>query len=195
MPGDSAAPGTAESNASCAAGGGEYLAVAVRAAEVNGPTHRKGAQPMLPKSCPLLTTVIKIANGIARDYDQEYVGTEHLLLAIAREGTNLGAQVLSARGVSEHKLRGEVDRLVKKRLEETWVFGRLPGTPHFKNVMAEAIKQCQHLQCKEVRSEHLLLALAKEQGSVAQKALTSLKVSFEDVRQALLAHAQANTQP
>ena len=140
---------------------------------------------MLPKSCPRLTTVIKLANGIAREYDQEYVGTEHLLLGIAREGTNLGAQVLSQRGISEHKLRAEVDKLVKKRLEETWVFGRLPGTPHFKNVMAEAIKQCQALKSKEVRSEHLLLALAREQGSVAQQTLKSLGLSFEEVRDAV----------
>ena len=144
---------------------------------------------MLPKSCPVLTSVIKLANDIAREYDQEYVGTEHLLLAIAREGSNAGALALQSQGVSEHKLRAEVDSLVKKRMEETWVFGRLPGTPHFKNVMAEAIKQCQALKCREVRSEHLLLALVKEQGSVAQKALSELGVGFDDLHHGVLAQA------
>jgi len=147
---------------------------------------------MLPKSCPRLTAVIKLANGIAREYDQEYVGTEHLLLAVAREGTNLGAEVLTKHGISEHKLRGEVDKLVKKRLEETWVFGRLPGTPHFKNVMAEAIKQCQALKSKEVRSEHMLLALAREQGSVAQQALKELGLSFDDVRKGVMSANEEN---
>ena len=148
---------------------------------------------MLPKSCPRLTTVIKLANGIAREYDQEYVGTEHLLLAVAREGENLGAQVLSKHRISEHKLRAEVDKLVKKRLEETWVFGRLPGTPHFKNVMAEAIKQCQALKSKEVRSEHLLLALAREQGSVAQQALKESGLSFNDLRNDVMSMSEETT--
>ena len=91
---------------------------------------------MLPKSSERVAEVIKVANQIAREYDQEYVGTEHLLLAIQREGTGIGATVLAKRGIAADRLRAEVDKLVKKQLEETWVFGRLPGTPHFKNVMA-----------------------------------------------------------
>ncbi len=86
---------------------------------------------MLPKSSSRVAKVIRISNEIAREYDQEYVGTEHLLLAIQREGTGIGATVLAAHGIAPQRLREEVDTLVKKRLEETWVFGRLPGTPHF----------------------------------------------------------------
>ena len=91
---------------------------------------------MLPKSSERVAEVIRIANRIAREYDQEYVGTEHLLLAIQREGTGIGAAVLDKHGVTADKLRAEVDRLMRKQMEETWVFGRLPGTPHFKNVMS-----------------------------------------------------------
>ena len=50
---------------------------------------------MLPKSSERVAEVIRIANQIAREYDQEYVGTEHLLLAIQREGTGIGAAVLT----------------------------------------------------------------------------------------------------
>ncbi len=137
---------------------------------------------MLPKSSQRVAEVIKLANVIAREYDQEYVGTEHLLLAIQREGTGVGALVLARRGVTVRKLRDEVDSLIKKQMEETWVFGRLPGTPHFKNVMASAIEQCQTLGSKEVCTEHLLLALAHERGCVAQKALKSLGATYDDVR-------------
>ncbi len=137
---------------------------------------------MLPKSSRRVATVIKLANEIAREYDQEYVGTEHILLAIEREGTGLGAAVLAGRGITDRKLRAEVDRLVKKRLEETWVFGRLPGTPHFKNVVAVAIEQCQQLKGRQLCTEHLLLALLKERGSVAFKALKTLGLSGEDAR-------------
>ena len=137
---------------------------------------------MLPKSCQRLTEVIKVANRIAREYDQEYVGTEHLLLAIQEVGTGVGAAILAKRGLTGPMLRAEIDKLVKKRMEETWVFGRLPGTPHFKNVMSIAIEQCQQLKAMEVCTEHLLLALLKERGGVAFKALKCLGLSFDDAR-------------
>lgn len=140
---------------------------------------------MLPKSSTRVGEVIKLANVIAREYEQEYVGTEHVLLAIQREGTGLGAAILKSKGVTTEKLKHEVDQLVKKQLEETWVFGRLPGTPHFKNVMATAIAECQAVEAREVCTEHLLLALSKEKGSVAQKALTALGLTYEAVRKAV----------
>ncbi len=141
---------------------------------------------MLPKSSQRLAEVIKIANRIAREYELEYVGTEHVLLAIQREGTGIGATVLAKRGITADKLRDEVDKLVKKQLEETWVFGRLPGTPHFKNVVAIAIRQCQELEAKEVCTEHFLLALVKERGSVAYNALKNLGLSYDGVRSDVL---------
>ncbi len=142
---------------------------------------------MLPQSSHRVAEVIKIANSVAREYDQEYVGTEHVLMAIQREGTGVGAKVLDQRGVTTDKLRDEVEKLAKKRLEETWVFGRLPGTPHFKNVVAIAIGQCQQLEAKELCTEHLLLALLKERGSVAFNALKNLGLGYDDVRNDILA--------
>lgn len=140
---------------------------------------------MLPKSSQRVGEVIQLANAIAREYEQEYVGTEHVLLAIQREGHGLGAAVLEHCGVSAGNLRAQVDQLVRKQLEETWVFGRLPGTPHFKNVVAAAIAECQQLQSRVVCTEHLLLALAKEKGSVAQKALTALGLTYDEVCKAV----------
>ena len=141
---------------------------------------------MLPKSSQRVSAVFKIANDIAREYDQEYVGTEHVLLAIQQEGTGVGATVLANRGFTAERLREEVDKLVKKRLEETWVFGRLPGTPHFKNVMAIAIEQCQRLKGTQVCTEHLLLALLKERGGVAYKALKALGFAYDQARKDVL---------
>ena len=137
---------------------------------------------MLPRSSQRVAEVIKLANRIAREYELEYVGTEHVLLAIQAEGTGVGAAVLEKRGISAEKLRGEIDKLHKKQMEETWVFGRLPGTPHFKNVVAGAIRECQELGAKEVCTEHLLLALMLEKGSVAYKALKALKLGPDEVR-------------
>jgi len=130
--------------------------------------------------------VIKLAHQIAREYDQEYVGTEHILLAIMREGTGIGARVLARHGVTNENLRAQVDSLIKKSAEETWVFGRLPGTPHFRNVVASAIEQAQQLESREVCTEHLLLGLLRENGSVAHRALTNLGIHHGDARETVL---------
>jgi len=142
---------------------------------------------VLPKSSHRVAEVIKIANQIAREYEREYVGTEHVLLAIQREGTGVGAAIMAKHGLTEGKLREEIDKLIKKQMEETWVFGRLPGTPHFKNVVAQAIQQCQQLESKEVCTEHILLALLTERGSVAYKALKELKLTYEQAKEDVLA--------
>lgn len=134
---------------------------------------------MLPRSSQRVAEVIKLANQIAREYEREYVGTEHVLLAISREGHGVGAAILQKHGITEAALKREVDHLIKKQLEETWVFGRLPGTPHFKNVVASAIKQCQDIGAREVCTEHLLLALLLEKGSVAYKALKAVGLSYD----------------
>lgn len=126
--------------------------------------------------------VNKDAHAIAREYEQEYVGTEHVLLAISREGTGIGAKILSRRGATPEAIKQQVDQLIKQSLEETWVFGRLPGTPHFKNVIAGAIEEARQLESKEICTEHLLLALLKEEGSVAYNALRNLKIKLADVR-------------
>ena len=129
--------------------------------------------------------IIKAAHSIAREYDQEYVGTEHVLLAIAREDHGVGAELLDRRGATAKTIKVEVDKLIKHSLEETWVFGRLPGTPHFKNVVATAIEAARELKSREVSTEHLLLALLHEKGSVANNALKNLGINIADVRREL----------
>lgn len=137
--------------------------------------------------------VLKLANVAAREYDQEYVGTEHVLLAVIREGTGVGAKILIARGLHEDKIKEAIDQLVKKSMEDTWVFGRLPGSPHFKNVIARAVEEAQSLKSKEVCTEHLILGLLREQGSVAYNALIDLGVDYDGLRQETI-QRQTDTQ-
>jgi len=137
---------------------------------------------MYEKLDPLLDKVIKVSQRIARDYDQDYVGTEHLLLAILEEGAGLAVDILKAHGVDLRAAKTEVDKLIKKSLEDTWVFGRLPGTPHFRNVMAKAIEEAQRFKSRVVSPEHLLVALAAEEGSVAAHALAELGVDVKLIR-------------
>lgn len=130
--------------------------------------------------------VFKLANDLARKDDLDYVGTEHILLAIDEEGTGLGAEILRKHGASQDKLKVEIAKLIQASLEDTWVFGRLPGTPHFRNVVALAIEEAQGLKSKEVGTEHLLLGLLGEKGCVAHKALKALGLNAKLVRETLV---------
>jgi len=133
--------------------------------------------------------VVKLASAIAREYGQEYVGTEHILLAIQREGTGAGAKLLADRGITAQKLKDEIDKLVKKSLEDTWVFGRLPGSPHFRNVMAIALEEAEKLKADKLHTEHLVLALLKEEGSVAYQALRNLGCDYPSAHASLAAQS------
>jgi ATP-dependent Clp protease ATP-binding subunit ClpC len=126
--------------------------------------------------------VVKLSQQIARDYEQDYVGTEHLLLAILKEGTSTGAEILKQFKVTYERVKSVVDRLVKDSLEDTWVFGRLPGTPHFRNVMSAAIEEARQMESKTVCTEHLLVALAREEGSVASATLAELGIKPGAIR-------------
>ncbi len=129
----------------------------------------------LSKQCE---KIIRLANSIAHEYEQEYVGTEHLLLAILREGSGPAVDFLKSKSVDETAMKGAIDRLLKQSMEDTWVFGRLPGTPHFRNVMAGAIAEAGRMNSREIQVEHLFLGLLSEKGSVAESALASLGISF-----------------
>ena len=126
--------------------------------------------------------VVGQARNLARDGDREYLGTEHVLLAILNEGTGVGAKILNELGVDSHRLGAEIDRLVKKSLEETLVFGNLPGSPHLKSTVAAAINLAEQFQAEEVCTEHLVLAMLKEEGSVAERALNHFHVTFDAAR-------------
>jgi len=133
---------------------------------------------MHPKLSTQCEQVIRLANRIAHEYEQEYVGTEHLLLAIVREGTGPAVEFLTSKGIDEARLKEVIDRLIRQSMEDTWVFGRLPGTPHFRNVMAGAIAEASKLGSKEIHVEHLFLGLLNEKGSVAESALADLGITL-----------------
>lgn len=126
--------------------------------------------------------IVELAKEASREYGQGYVGTEHLLLGIVREGTSLAAKILAEHGATEQKVQEVVDELVKQRLQETWVMGRLPGTPHFKDVLAKAAAKSRGSGNWQVRTIHLLDALLRESNSTGQRALAKLGISADSVR-------------
>ena len=115
---------------------------------------------------------MRLGQQIAHERNLEYVGSEHVLLGILEEGTGAGALLLKEAGLTRTKIREELEKLSAQQMEETWVVGRLPGTPHFMNVIAKAIEQARGLGHNYVGTEHLLLGLLTERGCIAQKILS-----------------------
>ncbi len=142
------------------------------------------AYPQLDKNAARV--VKQVAQEIAYEFELDYVGTEHILLAILRHGEGIGATVLESFGITEDRAREVVEEVLKRDMEDTWVFGRLPGSPHYRNVLAHAIDEATQLESKRIGSEHLLLALLREQGSTAQRVLSKLGVTIKRCRAAVL---------
>lgn len=136
--------------------------------------------------------ILRIAKEIAREYKQDYVGTRHLLLAILREGTGDTAKLLIDRGLTEERARQEIDKLMQKRLHETWVMGRLPGIPHFKDVLSRAQEEARGLGNWQIGSVHLLLALLGEKGCTGHNVLSAAGISIDDIRKSVARGSVSN---
>jgi len=136
---------------------------------------------------------IKLADRMAKQFGQDYVGTEHILLGIMMEGTGQGARQLQAHGVDMDKLKQHIEQIVHKMDHDDLVLGRLPSTPHLQNVVTNAIEQAQKLKHPVICTEHLLLALLKEKGSVAYVALQDLGVDLQALRSDLAKTADQST--
>ncbi len=122
--------------------------------------------------------VLKIAQRLAGQDNLEYVGTEHVLAAILEHGLGLGAQVLENCGVTLEEVNDRVALLHKRSLSETWVLGRLPGTPHFKQVIAYALEEAEKVKDQKVGTEYLLLGILREADCIAERTLKELGVSL-----------------
>jgi len=142
---------------------------------------------MLRRLSPKSQQIIDQAQAIARRYEQEYVDTEHVLLAIAEKNDNRAAQALQQCGISADKIRKKVEKVVKKGHQEIFVLGRLPATLHLKNVVARALEIAEKLGAPTIEPEHLLLSLSQEDGSLASQALGSLGVDTPRLQGALAA--------
>ncbi|MFN0136317.1 MAG: Clp protease N-terminal domain-containing protein [Phycisphaerae bacterium] len=139
--------------------------------------------------------VKKVAQEIAYEMGLDYVGTEHVLLAILRHNQGVGARVLRHYGMDESRARLEIERILARDMEDTWVFGRLPGSPHYRNVVALAIDEATQLEAKEIGTEHILLALLREEGSTAQRVLATAGVTLKACRQEVLRELSDSKRP
>ncbi len=129
--------------------------------------------------------VMALANQEAQRFNHEYIGTEHILLGLVKEGSGVGANVLKNLGVDLRKVRLEVEKLVKSG-PEVVTMGKLPQTPRAKRVIEYAIEEARNLNHNYVGTEHLLLGLLREQDGVAAQVLMNLGLKLDDVREEVL---------
>ena len=126
-----------------------------------------------------------LANQEAQRFNHEYIGTEHILLGLVKEGSGVGANVLKNLDVDLRKVRVEVEKLVKSGPEMV-TMGKLPQTPRAKKVIEYAIEEARNLNHNYVGTEHLLLGLLREHDGVAAQVLMNLGLKLEEVREEVL---------
>jgi ATP-dependent Clp protease ATP-binding subunit ClpC len=133
--------------------------------------------------------VVVLAQEEARMLNHNYLGTEHLLLALIREGTEIAAQALESLGITEEAARHQVEEIVGPGQQELQR-EHIPFTPRAKKVLELALREALQLGQNYIGTEHILLGLIREgedKGkSPAAEVLNGLGVDPNRVRQQVI---------
>ena len=129
--------------------------------------------------------VMQLANQEAQRFNHEYIGTEHVLLGLIKEGSGVAANVLKNLDIDLRKIRMEVEKLVQSGPDMV-TMGKLPQTPRAKKVIEYSMEEARNLNHNYVGTEHILLGLLREQEGVAAQVLMNLGLKLEDVREEVL---------
>src|SRR5579885_2928132 len=124
--------------------------------------------------------VRSLAQEEAQRFNHNYIGAEHLLLGLVREGDGVGAKVLLHLGVELNKLRSAVEAAIGRG--DRLVLGEMGLTPQAKKVIELAVDESRRLNHHYIGTEHLLLGLVRENSGIAAGVLESLGVNLEKVR-------------
>ena len=124
--------------------------------------------------------VLTLAQEEAQRFNHNYIGTEHLLLGLVREGDGVAAKVLSNLGVELGKVRSAVEFIIGRG--DRAVLGEIGLTPRAKKVIELAVDEARRLNHHYIGTEHLLLGLVREGEGIAAGVLESLGVNLERVR-------------
>ncbi|HET8524306.1 MAG TPA: ATP-dependent Clp protease ATP-binding subunit [Thermomicrobiales bacterium] len=124
--------------------------------------------------------VLTLAQEEAQRFNHNYIGTEHLLLGLVREGDGVAARVLGNMGVQLPKVRSAVEFIIGRG--EQAPMGEIGLTPRAKKVIELAVDEARRLNHHYIGTEHLLLGLVREGEGIAAGVLESLGVNLEKVR-------------
>jgi ATP-dependent Clp protease ATP-binding subunit ClpC len=126
--------------------------------------------------------VLQMAREEAARLHHEYVGTEHILLGLIREGEGVAAAVLTNLGVDLEDIQQKIEETVKKGKAAAATGPELPYTSRAKKVLELAMMEARELNHSYVGTEHLLLGLLREEKGIAAQVLTDAGVTLEQAR-------------
>ena len=129
--------------------------------------------------------VIILAKEEARRFNHDYIGTEHILLGLIREGEGVAAAVLRNMGVFLETIRLEVEKLVQPG-PTTQIMGDIPFTPRAKKVLELAAEEARSLGHNYIGTEHILLGLIREGEGVASQVLMNMGLDLNMVRNQIM---------
>ncbi len=129
--------------------------------------------------------VLSLAQEEAQRFQHNYIGTEHILLGLIREGEGVGAKVLRNLGVDLQRAHDSVEFIIGRG--DRIVLGEIGLTPRAKKVIEYAVDEARRLNHHYIGTEHLLLGLLREGEGIAAGVLQSLGVNLEQARRQTLA--------
>jgi Clp amino terminal domain, pathogenicity island component len=129
--------------------------------------------------------VMQQAKEEAIRFHHEYIGTEHILLGLIREGSSVAADVLKNLDLDLQKVRAEVERIVHSGPDDVVFLGRMSQTPRVKQALRYAVEEAENRGQDYVGTEHLLLGLLREEETAATQILRNLGIPPDVVREEL----------
>jgi len=129
--------------------------------------------------------VVVLAQDEARMLNHDYIGSEHILLALIREGGGVAAQALESLGITEEAARRQVDEIVGPGQPGPQQ-GHIPFTPRGKKILQLSLREAIALGHGYIGTEHILLGLVREDDGVAVRVLNGLGVDPNRVRQQVI---------
>ena len=129
--------------------------------------------------------VVVLAQDEARDLNHNYIGTEHILLGMLREGEGVAAAALHELGISLESARQRVEEIIGRGKQEP-AAGHIPFTPRAKKVLELALRESLQLGHDYIGTEHILLGLVREGEGVGVQALTQLGAGEIRVRRQVI---------
>jgi ATP-dependent Clp protease ATP-binding subunit ClpC len=125
--------------------------------------------------------VIVLAQQEARDLGHNYIGTEHILLALVDEGHGVAARALEAMGISGDAVRQQVEEIIGRGQGASE--GHIPFTPRSKKVLELSLREALQLGHHYIGTEHILLGLLREGDGVGAHVLVDLGADLNRTRQ------------
>jgi ATP-dependent Clp protease ATP-binding subunit ClpC len=130
--------------------------------------------------------VVVHAQEEARALHHSYIGTEHLLLGLVRDHRGMGASVLESMGVTEDQVRDRLRHYMPTGDRPDTESGHIPFTPRAKRVLELGLREALQLGDDVIGTEHLLLALIREEDGLAGQALRDLGVRLDAAREQVI---------